>query len=63
MRYRLIARACMGWAPAGSASAAPTALAQRALRENALRTEQLRAALPRHCDLIRKIVEHGLQPV
>ncbi|KQV58475.1 MULTISPECIES: tryptophan halogenase family protein [unclassified Caulobacter] len=39
------------------------ALAQRALRENALQTERLRASLPRHRDLIRKIVEHGLQPV
>ncbi len=39
------------------------ALAQRALRENALQTERLRATLPRHRDLIRKIVEHGLQPV
>jgi len=39
------------------------ALAQRALRENAAQTERLRATLPRHRDLIRKIVEHGLQPV
>ena len=39
------------------------ALAQRALRENAVQTERLRATLPRHRDLIRKIVEHGLQPV
>jgi len=39
------------------------ALAQRAIRENVLQTERLRATLPRHRDLIRKIVEHGLQPV
>jgi tryptophan halogenase len=38
-------------------------LAQRALRENALQSERLRANLPKHRDLIRKIVEHGLQPV
>ena len=33
------------------------------MRENAVQTERLRAGLPRHRDLIRKIVEHGLQPV
>ncbi|KRA58643.1 tryptophan halogenase [Caulobacter sp. Root655] len=38
-------------------------LAERALRETAAQTERLRASLPRHRDLIRKIVEHGLQPV
>ena len=38
-------------------------IAERALRESALQTERLRASLPRHRDLIRKIVEHGLQPV
>jgi glyoxylase-like metal-dependent hydrolase (beta-lactamase superfamily II) len=38
-------------------------LAERALRENAAQTEKLRAGLPRHRDLIRKIVEHGMQPV
>ena len=37
--------------------------AERAMRENATHTERLRAGLPRHRDLIRKIVEHGLQPV
>ena len=37
--------------------------AERALRENSVQTERLRAALPRHRDLIRKIHEHGLQPV
>ncbi len=37
--------------------------AERALRENAVQTERLRAGLPRHRDLIRKIIEHGLQPV
>jgi len=38
-------------------------LAERAIRENATQTERLRAGLPRHRDLIRKIQEHGLQPV
>jgi len=38
-------------------------IAERALRETAMQTERLRATLPRHRDLIRKIVEHGLQPV
>jgi len=38
-------------------------IAERALRETASQTERLRASLPRHRDLIRKIVEHGLQPV
>jgi tryptophan halogenase len=38
-------------------------LAERAMRENATQTERLRAGLPRHRDLIRKIREHGLQPV
>jgi tryptophan halogenase len=37
--------------------------AERALRENAIQTERLRAGLPRHRELIRKIVEHGLQAV
>jgi tryptophan halogenase len=37
--------------------------AERALRENAIQTERLRAGLPRHRDLISKIVEHGLQAV
>ncbi|HWU15843.1 MAG TPA: tryptophan halogenase family protein [Caulobacter sp.] len=39
------------------------ATAERALREAATQTERLRATLPGHRDLIRKIVEHGLQPV
>lgn len=39
------------------------AMAERAMRENAVQTERLCASLPRHRDLIRKIVEHGLQPV
>ena len=37
--------------------------ADRAMRENIAHTEKLRAGLPRHRDLIRKIVQHGLQPV
>lgn len=40
-----------------------TALASRARRENAAMTQKLRAGLPRHRDLIDKIVAHGLQPV
>jgi tryptophan halogenase len=43
---------------AGNASSA-----ERAMRENASQIEKLRAGLPRHRDLIRKIVQHGLQPV
>jgi tryptophan 7-halogenase len=43
--------------------AAETRLAERAMRENVAQTERLRAGLPRHRDLIRKIVEHGLQTV
>lgn len=37
--------------------------AERAMRENIAQTERLRTGLPRHRDLIRKIVEQGLQPV
>jgi tryptophan halogenase len=37
--------------------------AVRAMRENMVQTERLRAGLPRHRDLLRKIREHGLQPV
>jgi tryptophan 7-halogenase len=37
--------------------------AERAMRENVIQTERLRAGLPRHRDLIRKIHEHGMQPV
>lgn len=39
------------------------ALARKARRENAASTARLRAGLPRHRDLIDKIVMHGLQPV
>jgi len=38
-------------------------LAERAVRENMVQTERLRMALPRHRELIRKIQQHGLQPV
>jgi len=38
-------------------------IAERAMRENAAMTEKLRVRLPRHRDLIRKIVERGLQPI
>jgi tryptophan halogenase len=37
--------------------------ALRAMRENKMQTERLRAGLPQHRDLIRKIVDHGLQPI
>jgi tryptophan halogenase len=37
--------------------------AERAMRENARNIEKLRTGLPRHRDLLRKIAEHGLQPV
>src|SRR5690242_9283466 len=33
-------------------------LAERAMRDNVIQTERLRAGLPRHRDLIRKVVEH-----
>ncbi|MBO9707931.1 MAG: tryptophan 7-halogenase [Caulobacter sp.] len=46
-----------------AALAEESALAQRAFRENAILGERLRSGLPKHRDLIRKIVEHGLQPV
>lgn len=46
-----------------AALAEEAALAQRALRENALQSDRLLSSLPKHRDLIRKIVEHGLQPV
>lgn len=45
------------------AAAGDSGAATRAMRENAMQTERLRAGLPRHRDLIRKIVDHGLQPV
>lgn len=38
-------------------------LAERSMRENAAQTERLCAGLPRHRDPIRKIHQHGLQPV
>jgi tryptophan 7-halogenase len=38
-------------------------IAERAMRDNAMQTERLRSALPRHRDLLQKVIEHGLQPV
>jgi tryptophan halogenase len=38
-------------------------LAERAMRDNAANIEKLRAGLPRHRELIRKVVEVGLQAV
>jgi tryptophan halogenase len=38
-------------------------VAERAMRENAKQTGRLRSALPRHRELLQKVVEHGLQPV
>jgi tryptophan halogenase len=37
--------------------------AERAMRDNLQQTERLRAGLPRHRELIRKIIDHGLQAV
>jgi tryptophan halogenase len=37
--------------------------AEQAFRENAVRTDRLRSGLPKHRDLIRKIIEEGLQPI
>jgi len=28
-----------------------------------MQTERLRSALPRHRELLQKVIEHGLQPV
>jgi len=38
-------------------------LAERAMRDNMVSTERLRSGLPRHRELIRKVVEIGLQQV
>ena len=38
-------------------------MARRAWRENQTQTSKLMAGLPRHRDLLNKIVQHGLQPV
>jgi len=47
-----------------AAAIAPDAkLAERAMRENATQTQRLRAGLPRHRELIRKIIDHGLSSV
>jgi len=46
-----------------AAIAGEARLAERVMRENAVQTDRLRTGLPRNRDLIRKIVEHGLQPV
>jgi tryptophan halogenase len=43
--------------------AGETKTAERALRENRVHTERLCSRLPRHRELLRKVVEHGLQPV
>lgn len=45
------------------ALAADARIAERTLHENRVQTDRLRAGLPRHRDLIRRIVDHGLQPV
>ena len=39
------------------------ALARRARRENPVQTQRLVGSLPRHRDLIDRIVRHGLQPI
>ena len=38
-------------------------LARQQVRENAMMTGKLRGQLPRNRDLLRKIQEHGLQPI
>jgi tryptophan halogenase len=38
-------------------------MASRLLHENSVVTKRMRSQLPRNRDLIRKIVEHGLQPI
>ncbi len=38
-------------------------LAERAMRENSALTEKLRAGLPHHRDLIRKILDYGMQRI
>ena len=38
-------------------------LARRARRENQAHTQRLVSSLPRHRDLIERIVRHGLQPI
>ncbi|MXP26241.1 tryptophan halogenase [Altererythrobacter indicus] len=38
-------------------------IAEQAIRANVIQTERLRTGLPRHRDLINKIVERGMQPV
>jgi tryptophan 7-halogenase len=38
-------------------------LAERAMRDNLVNTEKLRVSLPRHRELIRKVVDVGMQPV
>ena len=38
-------------------------LARRARRENAMQTQRMVASLPRHRELIERIVRHGLQPI
>jgi tryptophan halogenase len=45
------------------ALAADAANAERAMRENLQQVERLRVGLPRHRELIRKIVDHGMQAV
>ena len=45
------------------ALAADARSAERAMRENQQHTERLLAGLPRHRELIRKIIDHGLQTV
>lgn len=43
--------------------AASAVLAERLVRENAAVTRQMRAQLPRNRELLRKIYDHGLQPI
>lgn len=45
------------------ALAADAVAAERAFRENEVRTQRLRAGLPKHRDLIRRIVDTGMQAI
>jgi tryptophan halogenase len=47
----------------GSGDPATDATAAKLVRENAAVTRQMRAQLPRNRELLRKIYEHGMQPI
>jgi len=45
------------------ALSAEARIAEQTRREAAVQTQRLRAGLPRHRDLIRKIVDHGMPAI